>query len=527
MSSRRQWSPPVELTAKERFIASRLKRTGKLFVFLRRHRHELLDEAFREELSGMYHDYPRGTPPKDPALLAMVTLLQAYTQASDAVAVENAVLDKRWQLVLDCLDCEGPIFSQGVLVDFRNRLIAHDMDRRLLERTVELARATGGFGYKALRLALDSAPLWGAGRVEDTFNLIGHAMEVVVECAAVVAGLENEEVRRRSGVELLGQSSLKAALDIDWDDEEEKKQALERLLKDAVALRTWVSSFFGEQRNGPPLKEALELLEKVIEQDVEPDPEGGGHRIRRGTARDRRISIADGEMRHGRKSKSRIINGYKRHVAHDLDSGLILAGTVRPANEKEFRAEDDLRPDVERIGDVEELHIDRGYLPGTWPQKLHAERKTVLSRPWRASGERFSKADFQFDFQASIATCPAGQTAKIREGKPGKPRRVYFGHKLCQSCELRKDCLPPTRKYGRNINLHAQEPLLQELRELKATPAGRARLRERVGVEHILAHVAARQGPRARYIGVRKNTFDLRRIAAVTNLQTLQRQAAA
>ena len=90
-------------------------------------------------------------------------------------------------MVLDCVNADEPIFSQGVLVDFRRRLIKHDLDRRLLERTVELAKTTGEFGDKALRVALDSSPLWGAGRVEDTFNLLGHALEIVVDCAAQVA----------------------------------------------------------------------------------------------------------------------------------------------------------------------------------------------------------------------------------------------------------------------------------------------------------------------------------------------------
>jgi hypothetical protein len=62
--------------------------------------------------------------------LAMVTLLQAYQQSSDAAAVEHALLDRRWQMVLDCLDITEPLFSQGVLVDFRRRLIEHNMDRR-------------------------------------------------------------------------------------------------------------------------------------------------------------------------------------------------------------------------------------------------------------------------------------------------------------------------------------------------------------------------------------------------------------
>jgi hypothetical protein len=53
---------------------------------------------------------------------------------------------------------------------FRKRLIEKTLDRRLVERTVELAAATGEFGARALRAALDSSPLWGAGRVEDTFT---------------------------------------------------------------------------------------------------------------------------------------------------------------------------------------------------------------------------------------------------------------------------------------------------------------------------------------------------------------------
>ena len=40
------------------------------------------------------------------------------------------------------------------------------------------------------------------------------------------------------------------------------------------------------------------------------------------------------------------------------------------------------------------------------------------------------------------------------------------------------------------------------------TKAGRAQLRERVPVEHSLAHLGLWQRNRARYIGLRKNLFD-------------------
>jgi hypothetical protein len=45
------WQPPVELSEQEEQIVKRIRK-AKLFVFLRKRRHELLDEAFQQELAG-------------------------------------------------------------------------------------------------------------------------------------------------------------------------------------------------------------------------------------------------------------------------------------------------------------------------------------------------------------------------------------------------------------------------------------------------------------------------------------------
>src|SRR5260370_32722333 len=68
------------------------------------------------------------------------------------------------------------------------------------------------------------------------------------------------------------------------------------------------------------------------------------------------------------------------------------------------------------------------------------------------------------------------------------------------------------------------EPLKQRMRKLLQTPAGRERLRRRSRIEHRLSHVTRRQGRRARYRGIRKNLFALRRAATIHNLQVLQRK---
>jgi hypothetical protein len=157
------WQPPVECSRLEREVIKRVKR-AKLFVWLREHRHELFDADFQAELAGMYQDKPVGQPPVSPAQLALATILQAYTGASDDEVIEAVVMDRRWQLVLDCMDHAQAPFSKTTLVAFRARLIAHNLDRRLVERTVALyGQLTGRVAGGKLRAALDSSPLWGAG----------------------------------------------------------------------------------------------------------------------------------------------------------------------------------------------------------------------------------------------------------------------------------------------------------------------------------------------------------------------------
>ena len=153
------WKPSVELSPRETRLLKVIKQKT-LYGFLRKHRHELFDDGFQAEMAEMYTDVP-GNPPTSPALLAMVTLLQAYTGLSDHDAVVASQTDLKWRLVLGLLDSlelgEAP-FLQGALPGFRRRMMLNNNDRRLLERTVEQAKTTGDFDYKPLRLALDSSP---------------------------------------------------------------------------------------------------------------------------------------------------------------------------------------------------------------------------------------------------------------------------------------------------------------------------------------------------------------------------------
>ena len=69
------------------------------------------------------------------------------------------------------------------------------------------------------------------------------------------------------------------------------------------------------------------------------------------------------------------------------------------------------------------------------------------------------------------------------------------------------------------LSIREDEQFQHKLRAKIKTKRGRASLRKRTAVEHTISHHLAHQGRRARYKGLRKNQFDGRRHAAVSNLQ--------
>lgn len=520
-----RWEPPVELTKKEQLIMKRLNRVRPLFGFLRVNRHVLFDDTFQEQLEGMYRQTGAGDAPHAPAMLCMVLLLQGYVGASDAEAVEFAVMDRRWQMVLDCLDVDEPPFSQGALQAFRERMVAHEMDRVLLERTAAMVRdgvVTKGEGQslsKAVRVAVDSRPLEGAGRVEDTINLLGHAARNIVRVVSQLMQLGEEEICRKAGIPLLLSPSIKAGLDLDWSDPRQKATGIQRVERQVASLVRWVERHLDDLIEAP-LRPFLDAITTVRDQDLETGSDGV--RIREGVAKDRRISIEDDEMRHGRKSRSKRFNGYKEHIARDLDVSAILACAVTPANRPEEEGAAPIAEDIERQGfTLGELHIDRAYVNSPIVASLIANGGRVFAKPW---GQRaikpglFPKGAFRIDLRAKTITCPAGEEEPFEPGET-----VHFDPEVCGACPLRANCTQAAAGKGRSVSVAEDEALQQKFRALQRTSSGRASLRHRVAVEHALAHIAARKGHRARYIGTRKNLFDLRRASAIQNLEGVHR----
>ena len=510
------WQPPIETSVAEDKIIQRVKR-AKLFLFLRRHRHQLFTPEFQAELATIYQDCPYGQPPVPPALLALALILQAYTGVSDDEVVEAAQLDRRWQLVLNCLEADTPPFSKGTFVAFRTRLIARQLDRRLLERTIEIAARSGAFGARQLRAALDSSPLWGAARVEDTYNVLGHALRKALGVIARQQGRELAAVAHDAGAALLAGSSLKATLDLDWDDPEARTHALTQVLAALENVEQWLVQQPDLRTADSPVPACLAAARQVCAQDVTTNDAGQPTRIK-GVAPERRIAIEDAEMRHGRKSRSLLIDGYKRHVLRDLDSGLIAAVGLTAANAPEASVTEVMQADldVQHIT-LKELHIDRAYLASSLVRERTPEL-AIYCKAWPVQhGVYFPKTAFHLDWARQVIRCPNAVEMPFALGGV-----VHFPAESCATCALRAQCTSSTR--GRSVSIHAEEQLLSDLHARQHTKAGRAQLRQRVAIEHGLSHVGHWQGDHARYCGTRKNLLDLRRCAVVHNLHHFMRR---
>jgi hypothetical protein len=149
---------------------------------------------------------------------------------------------------------------------------------------------------------------------------LGHDERKAVSVIAAVQGREPAEIAELAGAPILNSSSLKTALDLNWDNPVERQNALLVILNSLNSVEEWMQS--QPARNEfEVVQETLDVARVIESQNVTFDSQGVPS-LSKGVAKDRRISIEDPDMRHGRKSRSKKIDGYKRHVLKDLGSAL-------------------------------------------------------------------------------------------------------------------------------------------------------------------------------------------------------------
>jgi hypothetical protein len=377
-----------------------------------------------------------------------------------------------------------------------------------LAATISRAVERGLFAKKVLAIA-DSTGVMGAAAVSDTYELIRQATAKLIEAAGGPKQL-HPKLRHDARQAVRGKAV------IDWADAAARKGELGRLVSLARALLTLTDQ-------DDSVAEARDLLGRVLDQDVE-DGDDGAPRIRQGVARDRVISVVDPEMRHGRKSPSKRVDGYKAHVVTDHDTELILDVVATPANDPDGPELAGMVANAKAAGvPVREVLGDTAYGDGDTRAAVETAgvKVTAKTQPPPATG-KFPKTDFIIDPAGRSATCPAGHTTTDTGWSTDQLGRkvvvLRFGQR-CGTCSLREQCT--TSPDGRSLTLNFHEARLQAARAEQARPAIRRKLRRRSLVERKLAELKIHGMGKARYRRERKVLLQLRLTAALVNTKRL------
>ena len=471
-----------------------------------------------EDLAEMYAEN-QGAPSIPPSIVSGALILQYFDGVSDREAADRLRFDLRWKLALGLpLDDQG--FHYSSFSRFRTRLAHHGLERYAFDKLVQLAIKTGLL-VKDAEQVVDSTAIHGAAALQDTYTLIRNGMRKLL-----VAMGESDPARRRLAKRLKLERYLSNKKpELDWGDADARRAHLQELVADGQRL-------LAEAKATPPPEDsegqaACALLDQLLGQDIE-EEEDGRYQIKDGVARDRIISTVDPEMRHGRKSASTRFDGYKGHVAVEPTTGLITNVEVRPGNEYDGGAAEELVSEqAERyalkpkaiIGDHAYTDAERRHL---FTQQGIEVVGPVSSRN---RSERFPKSAFQIDLTGGTVTCPAGESTDMytsRSDRRGRQwRTFFFPPEVCQDCPLRSRCTA-AKGTGRSIRIHPYEALLQAARAYQETDEFKGRYRSaRSTVERTIAHLVRHGFRLARYLGRAKVKLQVLWAAAAVNLQRL------
>lgn len=466
-----------------------------------------------------------GSASRCPLVLSGMLLLQSRYNVADNEVIRRCRCDLSWRYALGLAAGDDPP-SVTTLRRFRAKLRQIHGDAFLHRRVLAVAVEDGWILDSALQ-AVDSTNTDCRGAVIDTFNLVATAIGKVVRTVARCAGLDPDALAERWGLSKYLARSIKGGAHIDWSDAKARNALLTEEIKDAKRLPELVCSL--GLKLPQAVGDALALLSTVATQDVEELPDGT-YQIARGTARGRVISVTDPEARHGRKSASKTITGFKTHVMGTIESQFVTGIAITDA------ATHDAAPTVALIEQAASVSLKPDEAVGDAAYGTGANRRACKDAgvdlrtrlPTPSHKGSLTKRDFEIDLDAGTVTCPAGHRAtketkvKAPDGGTERVSRFGFDKATCQACPLKESCSKQTARGGaRSIILSTYEREHQDALAFSRTPRAAEVLRSRSAVERLISHLVRMGMRHARFFGMHMVQFQGFMTAAAYNLQRI------
>lgn len=456
----------------------------------------------RDELGPLFRDeqfasaFPvRGGPALSPGQLAMVSVLQfaeglTDRQAADAV---RARIDFKYCLGLELDD---PGFDFSVLSEFRDRLIRHGLEEKVLDTLLQRLSALGLLRAGG-RQRTDSTHVLAAVRTLNRMEFVGETLRAALEALAAAAPGWLADVAEEEWFERYG--ARVDAFRMPKGEDSRQRWAL-TVGRDGFTL---LAAVHAPQAPGW-LRElpAVQILRTAWIQQYHRDQKGV--RWREGKdlppGKQRLASPYDLDAHFAVKRGSGWC-GYKVHLTETCEpdaphlitnvattdaaiSDVEMTGIVHTA-----LAERDLLPDQHLV--------DCGYISAALLIDAATAHAVHLLGPIGLNTSRQSQQEnglgqdaFSVDWDSRTVTCPQGKHS-VSWSEQRKPTgteiiRVHFDKTDCGACPVRTACTQAANgKYGRSLTLltKPQQQALDQRRREQKTDEWRAEYGVRAGVE--------------------------------------------
>jgi transposase len=496
---------------------------------------QLADLVADGEFAALYE--PTGRAAVWPSVLALVTIFQFLENLPDREAARAVGVRLDWKYALHLpLAYRG--FDFSCLSYFRRRLVEHDASRLVFETVLDRVRALG-FLKKRGKQRTDALAVIGAVRELSQLELVWEALRLALRALgqaapdwieqAVPTAYRTQYLERRSEYRLSA---------------EERQAELVRVGQDAAWLLDQLAA--ADSTVLPRLAE-VETLAAIWQQRYERVEGQVRWRTTTVDATELIVTPHDPGVRIGQK-RGHVWWGDKVHVTEtiaeppDPDAPgpadpadqvrFITDVTTSPAPSGDGQALEQIREHLtERDLLPGEQVVDSGYVSGKHLAESEAAGVDLIGPPLAdTSPNGFKLADFEIDRDARRAVCPAGQVATkwaVRTERDGsRSVQIRFPAEVCAACPLRPQCT--TGAGGRNLSLSEPYERLVARRAEAQTPAFRAKLKARAGIEATLSELVRTHGLRRhRYRGDAKRHLEHLLKAAACNLKRLARALSA
>ncbi len=204
-----------------RHMRRHLVTKGSFYERLADHGHELISD---EDFAHLYAQ-GKGRPSVPPSVMVRAMLCATHDRTSDAETSRRTRVDSDWKAAMGVDDWFEGIGATTFSL-MRARMVAHDADGALFQKTLERAVEAGIF-KQPLTAVIDSSPVHGAGAVASTYELVRKMMG---RLARALGGHLDAALAAKV-------AALAAAKpDIDWQDPAARKEHLGELLELAATL---------------------------------------------------------------------------------------------------------------------------------------------------------------------------------------------------------------------------------------------------------------------------------------------------